>query len=188
MNIKIKAGNEVIGQSNSCEFIVRPNKQRQNIDNHLSDNGLKVSMNIKGMKVTKDTPKEVVDSLVSDSKKPAMMDIRDVMAQIKKNTEAERQKEEVKQEPETAESPTVEESAEDQTAEDPIDEPSVTSEEDTNESEVIEQKDVIEMREEIEIRRTTSAPSERDSKGRFVSGNRHRIPTQSPFIPDEGDY
>ena len=176
MNIKIKAGNEVIGQSNSCEFIVRPNKQRQNIDNHLSDNGLKVSMNIKGMKVTKDTPKEVVDSLVSDSKKPAMMDIRDVMAQIKKNTEAERQKEEVKQEYETVESPTVEESVEE-----PIEESSVISEDDSNESEVVEQRD------EADIHRTTST-SERDPKGRIVSGSRHRISTQSMFIPDEGDY
>lgn len=95
MNVKIKRGDKVIVQSNSCDFIINPNNQRKKIEDSMKNSTLKVNLRKNGEIYNPATKQEDNTPRVSYFGSDAKETMNNIMAQIKQNTQEEQEKKSV---------------------------------------------------------------------------------------------
>lgn len=163
MNVKIKRGDKVIAQSNSCDFIINPNTQRKKLEDSMKNSTLKVNLRKNGEIYNPASKQEDNIPRVSYFGSDAKETMNNIMAQIKQNTREEQVKkpEAVQIEEPKVEIPVVEEAKE----KTPIPEETVVNEEPEESADPV----TIKVPDKVQV----------DDKGRRIIGRTPR------FIPDE---
>lgn len=169
MNVKIKRGDKVIAQSNSCDFIINPNTQRKKLEDSMKNSTLKVNLRKNGKIYNPASKQEDNIPRVSYFGSDAKETMSNIMAQIKQNTQEEQAKkpEAVQVEEPKVEIPVVEEvkAVEEAKEKTPIPEETVVNEEPEESADPV----TIKVPDKVQV----------DDKGRRIIGRTPR------FIPDE---